>query len=362
MRQNIANVKARATARITSSSRACYIGGQGDSNLGDEAMLEAARRLLPGVDLIDVVYPNQERRLARLSLSGAPFFDFAILGGGTLINHHWHEKVQTALAQGLPIFCLGTGVGSAGFGMAVQTDAGDWKPLLQQFAGIGVRGPRSEARLRSLGLGRVEIIGDLALTLTPETLPKAGAGKFVVNVTAPPGDDPGNYARVNELEGVIKKLTVDGWTAVPVAMHRNDIEPLKQLMERATGKKYEILMPPTAQEFFDILTPCAFTLAVRLHAAILSCCVGVPPLMLGYRDKCLDFMESIDLEEWHINVMEAPEGLVTERSLALADSASKLRQPIHSSCLKWRGRIEQYVDTTIKAVRTGQPNKEHART
>ena len=84
--------------------------------------------------------------------------------------------------------------------------------------------------------------------------------------------------------------------------------------------------------------------------------------MLGYRDKCLDFMESIDLEEWHINVMEAPEGLVTERSLALADSASKLRQPIHSNCLKWRGRIEQYVDTTIKAVRTGQPNKEHART
>ena len=100
-----------------------YIGGIGDENLGDEAMLEAANRLLPESTLVPIGFPRQERRLAKMGLSGSRFYRSVILGGGTLINEYvWSEQVRTALEQGVPVWSLGTGVGSCGFGHPAQAN------------------------------------------------------------------------------------------------------------------------------------------------------------------------------------------------------------------------------------------------
>ena len=46
----------------------------------------------------------------------------------------------------------------------------------------------------------------------------------------------------------------------------------------------------------------AFTICVRLHASVLSLCNNIPTILFGYRDKCEDFMSSMDLNEYYIDL------------------------------------------------------------
>lgn len=361
IQQNILNVQTRALSGLTRPRRIAYIGGQGDANLGDEAMLEAARKLLEPRHLFDFFYPRQERRLASLGLSGLRYFEAVVLGGGTLINPHWLEKVSTAIDLGLPIYSLGTGVGSAGFGMSTAVPIDAWRPLLAKFAGLGVRGPISERRLRAIGLDNVEAIGDLALSLTPdEPASMFDEPSFAVNISRSSAnrykdsnvDD--TYPALAELEIVVRRLTRMGWRGVPIAMHVDDVEPLASLMENATGTRPALRIVDSAERFFELVGGCRLMLAVRLHAGILSACMGVPPLMLGYRDKCLDFMQSMQLDEWHIALESAEPGEIVSRATDLVREAPYLRDAVHTRALQWRRQIEQYVGA-LPAARREEP-------
>jgi polysaccharide pyruvyl transferase WcaK-like protein len=319
----------------------------GEGNLGDEVMLEAARRLLPEVDLIVPQSAWRERALARLGLSGPSYFHSFILGGGTLIAPYWLPSVRAAQEAGIPIWSLANGVGSSGFGDAVQVDLADWKAPLSRFQAVSVRGPRSLAQLRALGIERAEVIGDLALSLTsaqsPPPLP--AIPRFLVNVTLPPGQtlEESSYASLTDLERLIRELIGQGWMPVPVAMHHRDIEPLQTLMNRACHCPDRVLVPKTAEEFFALVAPCHVAIAVRLHAAILACCLGVPPLMLGYRDKCLDFMESMELQNWHIPLDRVQPGELRTMAHALIGCAAGLRPEILASARAWKAKIVRYV-------------------
>lgn len=326
--------------------RYAYVGGQGDANLGDEAMFAAAEALLPEGKIVPFVFPRQESRLERVRLAGSAYFHSVILGGGTLINPHWAEQIRVALRQGVPTWTLGTGVGSAGFGMANRVDILEWKSLLADFKKIGVRGPRSKEALDSIGVANVEVIGDLALFLTrARPVPPADRPQFTVNVSLPPKDkqDSGDYSRLQELEESVVALIRAGWEPVPIAMHRTDVDPLQQLMARVDRAGTPISVLDTAEQFFEKVAPCRFTLAVRLHTAILSCCVGVPPLMLGYRDKCLDFMQSMQMEEWHIGLETAPRGEITEKVRRLSAQPETLRAAILERANGWKERLVEYV-------------------
>jgi polysaccharide pyruvyl transferase WcaK-like protein len=146
------------------------------------------------------------------------------------------------------------------------------------------------------------------------------------------------------LEGVLREFTRQGYTPVPVAMHGSDIAPLQQLMARVGCEHLPIQTPQTADAFFALAGPCRFTLAVRLHAAILSCCTGVPPLMLAYRDKCLDFMESMELTEWQINLDNVAPGAITAGAQALADQALALRPTVLRAAQHWQAVLKGYTD------------------
>lgn len=326
-----------------------YIGGQGDANLGDEAMLDAAQRLLPKAQLIPIGFPRQEKRLEKWGLSGKRYFNSVILGGGTLINEYiWAEQVQTALRQGLPLWSLGTGVGSCGFGHSEQVNLRVWKALLPDFQKIGVRGPLSQRSLQQIGIERVQVIGDLALSLAQErAVSPSRMPCFALNTTAPPARarDQGDYSALQEMEETLCELVRQGWQPIPIAMHRDDVAPLRQLLERVGQSSLPIPILQNAEQFFQRVQECHFTLAVRLHTAVLSCCVGVPPLMLGYRNKCLDFMLSMDLEDWHIGLEHAEPGEILTRTRALVNQAESLRPLILQRALHWKQRLADYIQS-----------------
>ncbi len=347
----------RLALRRTCGSRIVYLGGQGDDNLGDEAMLEAARGLLPESELVSFAYAGQERQLALLGLSGSRYFDSAILGGGTLINPHWVEATRTVIRLGLPVWTLGTGVGSSGFGHPQQVEIGEWRDLLDMFRSIGVRGPLSKARLEDLGVEpAVEVVGDLALGLAANSaVEPADPPRIALNVSLPASGrvESDLEGAIAEVEVSVRELVQGGWDVVPVAMHRSDVEPLRRLVAAVAGKETVVQPAETIRAFHDVVGPCSLLVGVRLHSAVLASCTGVPSILLGYRDKCLDFLQSMDMTEFHVDVSRRAGGEIANVIRRAAEIPREFRDTVLRRAISWKVRLEQYINRNELVRRTG---------
>jgi hypothetical protein len=325
----------RLAAAAGQRPRLAYIGGEGTGNLGDEAMFDAMARIVPGCQVVSLSYPRHERRLARVRLAGQTYFAGMIVGGGTLINEHFLGRVETGQAQGLRAWSIGTGVGSTGFGMGHVAELEGWKPALDRFERVTVRGPRSAAALAEVGV-EAEVIGDLALALGPAA-PIAPTRAVAVNVSRPEGDLPDEIDYDGVLRAIrtlVADLAADGWRIVPVALHHTDLASLRWVTADAQPAP-EVRLARTADEFFDLVGPARFAISVRLHGAVLAACAGVPPLMLSYRDKCHDFMESLGLGEWAVDLRRTTPEEVSGRATALRAASGDLRGPLAE-------RVDQY--------------------
>ncbi len=322
-----------------------YIGGHGGENLGDNLMLDLAQRLLPRWRLADYAESWHEKRLARLGLSGARYFQHVLLGGGTLISPFWYGKVEAAVKQGLPIATLGTGVGSCGFIQPDGIDLSNWAPLLRAFEHLGVRGPRSVKRLEAMGVTHAQVVGDLALYLTHDRpMDPAPTPTVAVNLSLPAEGDPqhGEAQRFEELLHTLLPYIKQGWAIRPYAMNPVDIEPTRHLVERLGRSDAAVPLLDSVPAFFEYVGPATVNIAVRLHGAILGCCVGVPPVILGYREKCLDFAESLYLRKWCVYLPEAQMGDVAITTASAIDSATDARQRIIARALSLKQCLIDY--------------------
>jgi polysaccharide pyruvyl transferase WcaK-like protein len=108
--------------------------------------------------------------------------------------------------------------------------------------------------------------------------------------------------------------------------------------------------------FFALAAPCSLSLSVRLHGAVLGCCLGIPPLLFAYREKCLDFLESMNLSCWALR--PDTDGAAARELLSRLEAERfELRATIHRRALGWRHRLEAYgreiLRATIPATRPG---------
>jgi polysaccharide pyruvyl transferase WcaK-like protein len=205
----------------------------------------------------------------------------------------------------------------------------------------------SQARLQQLGVDtEVEVVGDLALVLAEERpVEPADPPRFALNVArqGAGGADTELEAALRRVEVHARELVSRGWKLVPVALHRSDVAPLRSLVSRVVGRETVIEPAETVESFNHTVGPCRFLAGVRLHSAVLSCCIGVPPVMLGYRDKCLDFMESMELTELYVDIGAGAGGRIGDKvSLAQRDSG-ELRQTVLRRAGAWKARLVEYV-------------------
>jgi len=345
----------RFALRCSARPRLGYISGAGDANLGDEAMVEAAQQLFSAHTLVPLAYPRQEKRLEPIGLSGPRFWDGVIVSGGTLINPYWHPQVKLAIEQEVPVWSLGTGVGSQGFPVPESVDLTPWQSILPRFLSLGVRGPLSQQRLEAIGITKAEVVGDLAFVLARPPIAPLNPSAFALNVYYPVRPEHGDesFESLEELSRCVAKLVARGWRAVPVAMHRHDIEPIQRILDAAGLSAIPIQLLPDFDSFYRVVSPCTLLVGVRLHAAILAFCAGVPPLVLGYRDKGLDFVRSVDWEEWYVPLDKAAPGEMEEKCQRLAAEALQLRPRVHQRATIWQKRLQQYADE----VRQSLPNR-----
>lgn len=347
---DIARIACTRAPTSASHRRCAYVGVHGADNLGDNVMHEIAVRLLaPHVEVVSWRGHVRERRLAGFGLSGKRYFRGLILGGGTLINPYWAEDCRLALQQGLPVWTFGTGAGNCGFEQAGEVNLREWASMLPDFRGLGVRGPLTVGRLDLLGARNAEVIGDLALSLTwDEPAVAAETPLVALNLSLPEAKETQNGERacLQELKRALSELVREGYQIRPFGMTRRDVPVLQEVVE-FLGIKVPIALPQSVEELWGIIAPCRFTMGMRLHAAILSACAGVPPLMLGYRDKCLDFMQSVHLQDHYVDLASAQPGEIAERTLLVAGGADGMRSNILSRCLKWKARQAQYAQSII---------------
>ena len=338
------DIAARKTL-MTGKPRLGYIGALGDANLGDEAMFTAAKQLYPNHELVTLLSTWRETELVTKGLSGPAFFDGVILGGGTLVSPYWLPAIAHAQEQGCRTWTLGTGIGSSGFGDEAAVALDGWSECLKQMSGVGLRGPRSMDAARQLGIGNAELIGDLAAVLTPETPQQPSTRrKIVVNIAASP-DDTRSPADIPALTAVVNYLRLAdqfGDEVIGVAMHRTDGGPTRRVLDAAGLEHVSVQLPKDFTAFAKWVNGAHFTISVRLHAAILAANLGIPSVSLGYRDKNLDFMQSIGQERWHVSLETATLDHVTDVIKAMEVEAGNLRADIHTQQLAYRGQVEAY--------------------
>jgi len=335
----------RAWSRVADCSRVGYIGYLGYGNLGDEAMFEGVKQALPGARLFYYRHPDRERPLARLGLSGARFFQSALLGGGTLIGPGYVDTVELAIEQGLPLWSLGTGVGSPGFEVESSVELGPWATLLPRFAHISVRGPLSAERLATLGVTRVDVTGDPAFLLARSSLePTADPPRVLLNVAQPERPDRTDAwnASMAALAEALRELAAANWLIEPVAMQARDVADTAEVLA-AAGVRAAPWLARDSDSFFRRAAPCTFAITVRLHAGILAACAGVPPVVLGYRDKCLDFCRSIGIYDHHVDLQCAPPEAVRETVERVRAAAERSRPEILQRANERRRAILDFV-------------------
>ncbi|HEX3744916.1 MAG TPA: polysaccharide pyruvyl transferase family protein [Bryobacteraceae bacterium] len=275
-----------------------YIGWVGHNNLGDEAIYSAIRRLFSAFNF-DLFDPGgRDAILRRIGLSGPEFFRGILLGGGTLVNPAFMQQVQDALAQKQRLYMFGTGVGSSGFGLAPAISLDGWREALTQFRFLSVRGPLSQAALCRAGVPVPEVVGDPALGYAVRTLPeRRDRPRLIVNLTLP-GQAERHILRpcINAVAAIAARFQRDGGEVIPVALGEGDKESLITLAREAALNNTDLIdCRQNVNLFLETVKGSDALIGMRLHSAVLACCVGVAPLLFGYRDKCADFLQSMNL-------------------------------------------------------------------
>jgi len=337
-------------------SRCGYIGWVGHHNLGDEALYQAAESVLKPRSLLPFFGKALKHPLMPLVLKQRAL-QSVCLGGGTLIfsGRSNLQAVTTALKYQIPVFSLGSGVIDPDWGNRDPDYARrlpEWINALEQFESRSVRGPISKAILDQHGLTQAQITGDLALlfslTQNPGDVTEKIAG---INIGTSNGNVWGENeeAILNSVVATTQILQKNGWKPVIFCVWPADMKICKSLAEKA-------LLPPDsiqshfddAHEYLNAVSQCRVFLGMKLHSVVLACAAKVPSVMLEYKTKCADFMQSMDLMEFNARTDRLePENLVNLIEQA-SDRYSRLRNQIGNMGIMYAERIRNSLPAFLK--------------
>lgn len=293
------------------SKTVTYLGFAGHGNLGDDAIREVYAERLPDRVLWNM--PVRKADIARglvrgdiLRHRGAP----VLLGGGTVLGRTiWRHHIGRTMRWMKPskAVLLGAGVEDPEFtGDASYTSWDElklWPEIIDQFATVSVRGPRSREILAHVGV-EAELVGDPALLLGREVLTAQinDDGPILVNLTH--GEDQWGGKSLDWSPPVVdclRELVRSGRRVEFVSMEIDDVA-INERASAALGGGFTHHRPVDTDALLDLLYGARLVVGTRLHMCVLGIAAGVPTMSLEYRPKCRDFMASVDAEEFCLRV------------------------------------------------------------
>jgi polysaccharide pyruvyl transferase WcaK-like protein len=250
------------------------------ANIGDYALLQATRRLVPRLQLV----PGNSSNVS-----------VSLFGGGT--SYPYSLRYGT-----YPRRRLNVGIG---LGVEDPDFSGRYGPLTllamhwSRFKVLGVRGYRSQQILAKHGISSV-VTGDTALALERPSVQMSSEGAVGVCLVGEAMHRFGDPVRTREIVmDYCRRLLAEGCQVNLVPFCRNDFDQALD-MQRQLGERVRLLdfWAPAIAEDLDVflaeLARLQFMVGERLHAAILAAAMAVPFVAIPYKPKCLDFVGSID--------------------------------------------------------------------
>jgi polysaccharide pyruvyl transferase WcaK-like protein len=299
------------------------VGWVGKDNLGDEAMLDATRKLMPWGEI-------EVRGEAR---------DLLLLGGGTLINRNQYLKWLTERdSPRIERAALGTGVASPGF-WGLTEDASEWLRWLGTCAYVGVRGPQSAQTLDNWGFkGRFEVCGDPALALEANTK-TSGSGTLLVAPAWTNGELWGgsDHDVYRELASAIRIWEQEGREITLMSCHPSDDRPVL-LMKEMLGSTKAIYLAGylDVQESLERVAASSVVVGERLHACVLAAAAGRPFVAIEYRPKLQDFAESVAMGDYVVRSDQISSGRIVE---LVADLGAEAPPAMQAAVASYRERL-----------------------
>jgi hypothetical protein len=295
---------ARFPAARTAHKTAWYCGWLGHRNLGDEASHAAIHEAFGPTHF---VRPRSRFSEAFRKVGWVRKHDLAIVGGGTQIGETGFRG-PTLRAMNTCGNCVVFGTGAEDPTFWSSRDPGRydldaWKPILERCTYIGVRGPRSQRHLRQIGI-ESEVIGDPAcMFVRPAPLRQAtGQRRLGLNLGSGSQGMFGNDESVlGSLLGFARKMLDDRWNLTLYVVFPGDMPVAAELARRVGLPQSQIrCFYDDAGAFIDSVSDQTVFVGFKLHAVVLAYCAHVPALMIEYRPKCRDFMESIGADDFVI--------------------------------------------------------------
>lgn len=337
----------------TEDPTVAYLGWHGLGNLGDDAIYDAVRGVLPGATFLDL--PRLPHQLVYATLTAAMGLNRSlrrsrqVVGGGTLVGRtQWRLLVNRGLAltKDNGSYAIGVGVEDPVFGGrnsgSGRGELKRWAPILSRFRTVSVRGPRSAELLSDIGVGAA-VSGDPALLLPrPDVGPEDG----LIGVNLGFGDDLWGHDPVmlaEEIAAAIKELSSRGYRFVGILMNPEDRRWTELALRDVPGA--EIVLPADPIAAARELARCSVAIVTRLHASVLASLSDTPVVSLEYQPKCRDFALAIDDERSLIRTDEVTSAAVVDRVLDAIANSSKIRIKTRAAVAGLRQRLQgEYAD------------------
>jgi polysaccharide pyruvyl transferase WcaK-like protein len=310
-----------------------YVGGWlGKQNLGDEALLVAYRLLFPGFNFV----PYDGGRATREMVKHLPRMRAGMLGGGTLIGQKpiWLTIPRSFLKLRRHLVVFGTGVEEPSFWKG-ETTLDEWKQLLDLCGFIGVRGPRSAELLRDIGLSQVEVVGDPVLTFAAKEINRKPIPQTVgINFGTSDGAVWGDEGRIREeLVAFAKLAKAAGWQVEWFVVWPKDMDVTRQAAEASGTAEHIHLICEDHEDFIRETRRLTAFVGMKLHATVLATCALTPSIMLEYRPKCRDYMDSIGQGQFTFKTSEFSAGelweIISGWNLRRSEAAESLARCLH---------------------------------
>ncbi len=328
-------------------------------NLGDKILLNAFRALFsPDFFLYSKHYWG---KLLRMSGQEHTPFLVSFLGGGTLINvsKSFLELMMKCKARVNVVF--GTGVADPTFLNSLKNsycDIPSWVDYLNTCKYIGVRGPHSASILRDGGVNQeIKVIGDPALWFADSTVKKKQMTKTIgINLGYTNGNLWGGSDEkiASVMISFIKHLVQSGWHLKFFPVWKEDIPFLTHIIRSAGLIPQEVVLGNymNVHRFKKELRKVDLFIGEKLHSVILAACTYTPHIMIEYRPKCRDFMESLNLGQYNLRCDKLEPEMLMHLSETIYEKTESIQEYLFTKVNMIRSNLIKEARSIITIIPT----------
>ncbi len=349
-----------------------YAGWIGHNNVGDEALLEANKKLFNEIEFVDAQYWDEYNSLLFGGGTILPQFLVggeprpirgnqctAAIGVGIRSPNFWNQRLATIDFRYLmgrvgypecirnkyieyllqPFEELSSNILSTGYYFSND----DYMAIEKyNFDYLGTRGPLSGEILSKYGIDH-EVIGDTALVLEPSSDKIKTEKKVAVCLQHDKLKWAKNEEYIHHIVNFLKNISNE-YKIICLPFQKEDLSmhiKLSNILDNAEFKNY--CSPMDVQGVIDEIASCELMIGEKLHANILSSCSHTPFISLEYRPKCFDFASSVNMDKYNIRIDEITESELESMFIELENKKS-VKKHIETEVEKQRNNIRQFTD------------------